>query len=406
MKIKRLSVLLGSAAVVLGTATTFGMAGANADTAATNGPATSAVCGHRAGPHCLAIRNNVATARNKAAMAKGDAPQGLGPADIQAAYNLKGGKQGGTVALIEAGDYKSIDADLQTYRKTYNLPECSVANKCLSVVNQDGAPSPLPAPDDQWAGETALDVDAVSAACPSCKILVVEANEPQDPNDVVTLIKNLSAGNDTAAKLKANAASNSWGDKPDKEKYYKDVEGSYNHPGMAITVSSGDDGNGGGVTVPSSYPTITAVGGTSLTKDSSPRGWKESAWNGAGSGCSDPAPQPDFQKQAVGDTCKGKRGVSDVSAVADPNTGLAVYQGGQWQVTGGTSLSSPLVAAIYTMAGDTDGVKDASKAYANADKLNDVTDGNNGSCQGPVCNAGKGWDGPTGLGTPNGLGAF
>ncbi len=410
MTLKRLSAVLGAVAVAFGAATTAGMAGASAQPApAAPAPAFSAACGHQVGPHCLAIVNHQASLQSEAAMAKGGAPQGLTPADIQAAYNLKGGKPG-TVALIESGDYQNIDSDLQTYRKQFGLPECSKANGCLQVLNQDGKPGPLPAPDNDWATETALDVDAVSAACPSCKIQVIEVNEPQDPNDVHGLIKNLSSGNDAAANLKANAASNSWGDKGDGEKFYQEMAPSYNHPGTAITVSSGDDGNGGGVTVPSSYPTVTAVGGTSLKKDSNQRGWTETAWEGAGSGCSQTADLPPWQTKAV-TACNGKRGLTDVSAVADPKTGLAVFGpskdgGSQWQVVGGTSLSSPLVAAIYAMAGDTDSVKDASKAYANADKLNDVTQGQNGDCQGPVCHAGQGWDGPTGLGTPNGLGAF
>jgi hypothetical protein len=153
---------------------------------------------------------------------------------------------------------------------------------------------------------------------------------------------------------------------------------------------------------------VTAVGGTSLTRDGSARGWGETAWSGAGSGCSAYEPKPTWQTSATG--C-AKRAVADVSAVADPKTGVAVYNTYQdtgWSVYGGTSAAAPVVAAIYALAG-TPGAQDDPVTYpwAHPTTLNDVTSGSNGACTPNVlCHAGPGWDGPTGLGTPNGTASF
>jgi subtilase family serine protease len=153
------------------------------------------------------------------------------------------------------------------------------------------------------------------------------------------------------------------------------------------------------------------VGGTSLNRATGGRGWSESAWSGAGSGCSAYNPKPSWQTAATG--C-GKRAVADVSAVADPNTGVAVYDSTRyqgwsgWMVFGGTSASAPIIAGVYALAqGSTSATDPASRPWANPGALNDVTTGSNGSCPTAVwCHAGTGWDGPTGLGTPNGTAAF
>jgi subtilase family serine protease len=406
-KIRRSVVALLGAATVVGTA--FAVATpANAATAPAATPKFVHACTDTAGPHCMAIINTTASQQSQT-RAVNAAPSGLAPADIQSAYGLTGGTSTATVAVIEAGDYPNVNSDLQTYRAQYGLPECSTDNGCLQVVNENGETSPLPSPDPEWATETALDVDAVSAACPTCHILVVEAPSENDATGV-DFDRNMATANATAASMGAAAASNSWGDSPDGEQYATDPQtlAGYNQPGMAITVSTGDSGNAGGVTVPSSFSTVTAVGGTSLTQDSSARGWSETAWDGAGSGCSSAIDAPSWQ---TGTTCGGKRALADVSAVADPNTGLAIYGPGllgnsKWEVVGGTSLSSPIIASVYAQAGNTSSVDDASGIWADPSDLNDVTSGNNGSCAGAECNAGTGWDGPTGLGTPNGTGAF
>lgn len=325
-------------------------------------------------------------------------PTGYGPADIQSAYNLPAGGAGRTVAVVDAYGYPNLDSDLRQFRSAYNLPECSLANKCLRVVNQNGG-STLPNFSLGWAQETALDVDAISSACPSCNILVVEASS--------TSLADLGAGVNRAVAMGAIAVSNSYGggDASDKSN-----GAAYNHPGVAVTASTGDGGYG--VEYPASSSYVTAVGGTSLKRSGS--SWTETAWSGAGSGCSsyNAAVAP-----ASANTGCAKRAVADVAAVADPYTGLSVFgpynrKGASgWQVYGGTSLSSPIIAAVYALSGNTGSA--ATNTYANSlpyratTGLNDVTSGSNGSCTtAQWCNAGTGWDGPTGLGTPNGTSAF
>src|SRR5581483_4445408 len=157
-------------------------------------------------------------------------------------------------------------------------------------------------------------------------------------------------------------------------------------------------------------PNVTAVGGTSLTRDSSSRGWSETVWSGAGSGCSAFESQPGFQSSITRLTAVcANRAVADVAFDANPNTGVAVYdsygyQGRKgWFVVGGTSVGAPAIAAAYALAnngGTTSGT------YSNTSSLNDVTSGSNGSCGNLLCNGATGWDGPTGNGTPKGTGAF
>jgi hypothetical protein len=322
-------------------------------------------------------------------------PAGLGAADLQSAYALSTSTGGGrTVAIVDAYDDPNAESDLATYRSQYGLPACTTANGCFKKVNQNGAASPLPAGDTGWAGEISLDLDMVSAACPSCHILLVEANSASDI-DLYTAVDYAAAN--------AKYVSNSWGG-PEYSGQTTD-DSHFNHPGVAITVSSGDSGNGAEYPATSQY--VTAVGGTSLSRSSSSRGWTESAWSGAGSGCSAYDAKPSWQNVTTNCT---RRAEADVSAVADPNTGVAVYQtygASGWSVYGGTSASAPIIASVYALAG-TPGASDypASYPYAHPGNLFDVTTGSNGSCGAPQCNAGTGWDGPTGLGTPNGVAAF
>ncbi|MFF7187682.1 hypothetical protein ACFZAR_21075 [Streptomyces sp. NPDC008222] len=184
-----------------------------------------------------------------------------------------------------------------------------------------------------------------------------------------------------------------------------------NHPGVAITASSGDSGYG--VSWPASFPYVTAVGGTSLSRASNARGWTESSWSGAGSGCSAYEAKPSWQH----DSGCARRTVAGVAAVADPNTGVAVYDtysncGGGivcdgWVEVGGTRVSSPIIASVYALAGNTSQVVDGSYPYSHTSALNDVTSGSNGSCgDSYLCTAGPGYDGAAGLGTPNGTSAF
>ncbi len=317
---------------------------------------------------------------------------GYVPSDLASAYNLpSSGGAGITVAIVDAFDDPNAESDLALYRSTFGLPPCTTANGCFKKVNQNGATSPLPTPNSGWAQEISLDLDMVSAACPQCKLLLVEASSAS--------ITNLGTAVNTAAALGAAVISNSYGGAEFSTETTTDSQ-FYNHPGVLLTVSSGD--NGFGVEFPAASPHVLAVGGTSLTKSSSPRGWVEGAWSGAGSGCSNFQPKPSYQT----DNGCANRTVVDVSAVADPNTGVAVYDSfgvtPGWYVFGGTSVSAPLVGAIYAVTGLASVAPGF--AYSQPGDFFDVTNGSNGTCSPAyLCTAQAGYDGPTGLGSPNGV---
>ncbi len=325
-------------------------------------------------------------------------PGGLGPADLADAYQLDTSQgYGQTVAVVDAYDDPTAAADLAVYRSQYGLPPCTVASGCFTKVNQSGTAGPLPAPSTGWSGEISLDLDMVSAVCPQCSILLVEANS--------SYLSDLGSAVDTAVRLGAKFVSNSYGGGEYSGVGANDVH--YNHPGVAITASTGDSGYG--VSYPASSPYVTAVGGTSLVRSATSRGWTETAWGGAGSGCSAFLARPAMQ--AGSSTGCANRAVADVSAVANPGTGVAVYStygGSGWGVYGGTSASSPIIASVYALAG-TPGTQDYPNAYPyqNAGGLFDVTSGSNGSCGvSQLCSARSGWDGPTGLGSPETAAAF
>ena len=320
-------------------------------------------------------------------------PSGLTPADLRDAYKITGtGSSATTIAIVDAYGYPGAESDLAVYRSQFGLPPCTTANGCFKKVDQRGG-SAYPRTNVGWDQELALDLDMASAICPSCKIVLVQS-------DSATLA-NLAAAVDTAANLGAHVISNSYGG---GEQGAASYESHYNHPGIAITVSSGD--NGYGVEFPASSPHVTAVGGTSLTRSGGSRGWAESAWDGAGSGCSTVFSKPSWQRDA---SC-AMRTVADVSAVADPATGVAVYGPARrtksaWMVFGGTSVAAPLVGGVYAVNGGA--VNDGQDPYTHASALFDVVGGSNGSCGASyLCTAVAGYDGPTGLGTPNGTTAF
>jgi hypothetical protein len=321
-------------------------------------------------------------------------PSGYGPSDLQSAYGLtslaasEGSTQ--TIAIVDAYDAPSAEADLGVYRSQYGLPACTTANGCFRKVNQRGGTS-YPHSDGGWAQEISLDLDMASAICPNCHILLVEADS--------AAFTDLVAAVDRAALLGATQISNSYGG----GEYAGETtdESHYNHPGIAVTVSSGDAGYG--VEFPASSRYVTAVGGTSLAPAANARGWAETVWDGAGSGCSAYVSKPTWQT----DSGCSWRSVADVSAVADPNTGVAVYdsfayQGSSgWMVFGGTSAASPIVAGADALIGPP--AASLSYPYDHAAWFNDVTSGSNGSCVGSyLCTAGAGYDGPTGMGTPTG----
>jgi len=345
---------------------------------------------------CFALRRTDSLHQH---VVPGAVPSGYGPVDIQGAYGLGGGNAAGrTVAIVDAYDDPNAESDLAAYRSQYGLPACTTANGCFKKVNQSGVQGNYPAGNTGWAGEISLDLDMVSAACPTCHILLVEANSAS--------IANLGTSVNTAVNLGAKYVSNSYGGSESGSETSWDTS-YYHHNGVAVTASTGD--NGYGVSYPAASPYVTAVGGTSLTRAQNSRGWTDAAWSGAGSGCSAYEAKPSFQS-SVNTGC-ARRAVADVSAVADPNTGVAVYQtygGSGWLVYGGTSASAPIIASVYALAGIPGaGDNPASYPYAHAGNLWDVTTGSNGSCSPTqLCRAGVGWDGPTGLGTPNGTAAF
>ncbi|MBR7837136.1 carboxypeptidase regulatory-like domain-containing protein [Actinospica durhamensis] len=333
--------------------------------------------------------------------ASGPPSTALGPTQIQSAYDLPAAGTGETVAIVDAFGYATAEADLGVFRSFYNLPACTTANGCFKKVDENGG-TDYPPEDSSWSIETALDLDAVSSACPKCNIVLVEA-DTDNASDLAQSVE-------TAANLGATAISNSYGgdEAPDESS----LDQYYNHPGIAVTVSAGDTGYG--VSYPSVSPYVTSVGGTALTQDSgSARGWDETVWNdengATGSGCSAYEPQPAFQKGLATD-CPDNRADTDISADAAPATGLGIYNStalGGWSQYGGTSLSSPLIAAMYALAGTpTPGTYPVTYPYADPTDLNDVTSGDDGDCGDVLCQAGPGWDGPTGLGTPNGIKAL
>ncbi|WP_327697596.1 putative Ig domain-containing protein [Streptomyces sp. NBC_00459] len=349
---------------------------------------------------CFAQRRTDIKQRLAAAVAA--APSGLSPANLHSAYNLPStGGSGLTVAVVDAYNDPNAESDLATYRSTYGLSACTKANGCFKQVSQTGSTTSLPTNDTGWAGEEALDIDMVSAVCPNCSIILVEANSATDSD--------LGTAENEAVALGAKFVSNSWGGDEASSQTTEDTS-YFKHPGVAITVSAGDSAYGAEYPATSQY--VTAVGGTALSTSSNSRGWTESVWKtssteGTGSGCSAYDAKPSWQT----DTGCAKRMESDVSAVADPATGVAVYDtygGSGWAVYGGTSASAPIIAGVYALAG-TPGSSDypAKYPYSHTSNLYDVTSGNNGSCTTSYfCTAATGYDGPTGWGTPNGTTAF
>jgi hypothetical protein len=390
--------------IALALAAAFGAPGALAA-----GASAVRACG--AAPHgyyrCLALVRTVTQANGQVTPLATSTPQGYGPADLISAYNLAGSAgqgTGETIALVDAQDDPSAEADLGVYRSTYGLGACTTANGCFRKVNEAGHATPLPSGDTGWGEEISLDLDMASAICPNCKILLVEASTASTAD--------LGAAVNTAASLGATQISNSYGGGEDGT--ITAAESYYRHPGIDVVASSGDDGYG--VEYPASSQYVTAVGGTRLVRASNGRGWTETVWNSGGgapgSGCSSYIAKPAWQHDAG---C-AKRTVADVAADADPSTGVAVYDtygsGSQsWQVYGGTSVASPLVAAVDALAGGrSPGTAYGSFAYSHPSAFYDVTSGTDvlahgSSCSGSttyLCTAGVGYDGPTGIGTPDG----
>ena len=410
---RRLSVLAAvviAAIVVPASATTA---------AATTGAATTAAAAltHRflhscsaptvGSAGCNAIVRLEVTADGKLAP-NATSPSGYNPPDLQSAYKLSSATTGvgQTVAIVDANHDPNAESDLGVYRSQFGLSPCTTANGCFRQVNQSGG-TKFPRANGGWAQEISLDLDMASAVCPNCHLLLVEASSSS--------LTNLGAAVNEAAQLGATEISNSYGGSESSSDTTYDAS-YYNHPGIAITVSSGDSGYQ--VQYPAASRYVTAVGGTSLTRASNARGWNETVWStsstsGAGSGCSAYDGQPSWQAGLTNITSVcAKRAVADVSADADPATGVSVYdsysyQGvSGWLVFGGTSVAAPIIASVYALAGNASTLTYGSYPYGHTSALNDVTAGATASCGSDLCTAAVGWDGPTGVGTPAGTGAF
>jgi sugar lactone lactonase YvrE len=344
---------------------------------------------------------------------------GYDPADLQSAYKIpSAGGSTQTVALVDAYKDETAESDLAKYRERYGLQACTNAGGCFRKVNQSGEEKNYPTETSKgWEGETSLDLDMVSAACPHCHILLVQATTAS--------VANLAESVNTAVALGATEVSNSYGI-PEQEcgtGHCESFLSAYHHAGVVIAASSGDSGYNNHYEVnskhereaspsfPATSPFVLAVGGTSLRKATGARGWSEAVWNepsrelGTGSGCSLSEAKPSWQ------TDKGctKRTDNDVAAVAACETPLSVYSTAYagWEDFCGTSASAPFVTAILAHAGAHTRSLGADAFYEDRAALFGVTAGSNGTCAVEyLCSAEKqesGYDGPIGLGTPDGL---
>jgi subtilase family serine protease len=381
----------------------------------------------KACPLCDALV--VTTTRTASTPLSSAAPAGYGPADLTAAYDLPAtSKSTATIAIIDAGVDGTLAADLAAYRKAYGLPACTAANGCLKLEDYTGGRQPAPQSsgpgadlEEQVALETSLDMDMASAACGTCHLLEISVpwQDGEDDNDVTTGDFAQAVG--TAIAAHASAVSISYGYTADVTNTHGADLAALDRKGVAIVASTGDSGFNGGIhqSWPSDLPSVVAAGGVTLPATGAP-----TAWYAAGSGCETAFAAADGQPAKDAAACGRHRAAADVSADADPATGVAVYDtyapsSGfplDWLIIGGTSASAPYLAGLYARAGHLATVEGPDTLYrAAAGDFTDITSGSNEELHecasypgvsASLCNAGKGWDGPTGLGQPHGLGAF
>jgi hypothetical protein len=373
-------------------------------------------------------------ARVRATVGNGT-PTGYGPSQLQAAYQLPSARAGmlQTVAVVAPFDDPTAAADLTDYRANYGLNPCTATTGCFTEVNENGElipPNPAPGANAAWALTASAQLDAVSAVCPNCHILLVEVNSAS--------ITDIGAGVTTAVNLGASVITIGVAQPETATDITYDSDYFAGSQGVAITAAAGDNGYqalGTPIGYPAASQYVTAVGGTTLTPSGTGtctstlaglRGWCESAWNdlsstgnpaGTESGCSLYEAQPSWQASTVGTGCSGMRTAADVAADADPGTGIAVYDSGDsgWQTTGigGTAVAAAIIAGVYALAGTpAAGTYPAEYPYKHPGALNDVTTGNNlapgqtACTPSYLCTAGTGYDGPTGIGTPHGTLSF
>ncbi|HTY98097.1 MAG TPA: IPT/TIG domain-containing protein [Solirubrobacteraceae bacterium] len=330
---------------------------------------------------------------------------GYDPEDLQSAYDIPvSAGEPQTVAVVDAHGYSTAEQDLAVYRQKYGLPPCTKANGCFHRINQHGEEANYPPDEPDWDGEAALDIEMVSAACPSCHIIQAEANEAYD--------EDLGEAVDSAARDGANEISASYGSAESYCEPECEVPGAaYDLPGVMVFVSGGDgayDNNRRGSespNFPADLPWVVAVGGTELLKATDARGWEDTVWTDGGSGCSTSIAKPAWQSDPA---CPHRMAV-DVAADASCESPLSTYDHYEgWDLVCGTSASSPLLAGIEAHAdAQTRSLPGADAFYEDPGALSDVTRGSNGTCTPPTrdayfCTAGPGYDGPTGNGVPDG----
>jgi subtilase family serine protease len=393
MRLRHAAVILASAAALLaaGATTAAAVPAQHMQGAASSAAKFKHACATptmKRTMQCMVLINTAVAQKSASAIAVSPAatPVGYGPSQLLSAYNLASAAavngSGETVYIVDAYDYPTAQADLDTYRSQYGLPACG--SGCFTKVNENGATSPLPpaAGTTGWDVEEALDIEMVSAICPLCHITLVEANSNSDSD--------LYTAENSAVSLGAKFISNSWGES-EYSGETSDANTYFNHPGVAITVSAGDSP---GPEFPAEAEYVTAVGGTTLSTSSGSRGWTESPWSSSGGGCSSYEPAPSWQSSSV--TGCSSRSDNDVSADADPNTGVAIYnsysQAG-WLEVGGTSVASPLIASVYALAG-----APASGSYPAQDIWTHEPSG--------LYPVGSGYSSIPGWGTPDGTTAF
>ena len=388
MKSSRIA-LAAAAAVTL--VTSLVSAGTAAD-AASSTAYSKRVCAHAAAGYA-ACDARVRTDANLKPMAT-QGPTGYSPTQLRGAYGITAtGSSTTTVAVVDAYANPNAATDLAAYRSALSLP--ALAPGQFKQMNQSGGAITTVTPDVGWGQEEMLDLEMVSAMCPGCTILYVGANSASF-NDLATAVNR-------AVTAGATVVSNSYGGPEFSSE--TTLQGAYNHAGVTITASTGDSGYG--PQAPAAFNTVVAVGGTHLTLSGNTRA-SESVWSGAGSGCSAYIGKPRWQHDAH---CPG-RTVADVAAVAD-NVPVFEPTYGGWVTVAGTSISAPLIAGVYGLAGNAAHVGPR-HLYRHAGDLFDVTTGSNAlfsttaeACGNDyLCTAKPGYDAPTGLGTPNGLGAF
>ncbi len=381
----------------------------------------------------LCLSRLVTAAPGSADVLSTDTPVGWGAHDLAAALHLPGHDAGhgrrGTVAIISGGAYPTEESDLAVYRAQYGLPACTVADGCLTITDLDGGPPLAPTSpkyDQAGAAEAAMDVDMASAACPSCRIIDVQAPAvdaiPGPVEQLHRAMGDFAHAVDTALRSGADAVSMSFGLPNDNSPEARAIDEELFHPGAAILAASGDGGfrPTNEITWPADLPWVTAVGGVTLTRQGTH--FTQTAWVGAGSGCDTNQRGAFGAPRAVSALCGGHRAAADVSAVADDVAAYLTYapyshRPPRWIAVGGTSLSSPFVAGLYARGGHTWRVVGPNTLYgAPRGAFTDVTTGQNvgdqveqQSCPADtaaLCMSGQGWDGPTGVGTPDGLSGF